>query len=95
VFVRSCGATTPFVTEISVIVPHQHLSEVDTGNVFIGESDHGKVRTGVHGELSVQVTWLTDKSLQITYPQHTRIFYSKATMGDNRISYLEAESNAQ
>ena len=66
-FIRSCGATTPFYTQVSIIDKPGKLAN-EAGNVFIVEGKHPVsvqwegdekliiVGTGRYGEQSLQLT---------------------------------------
>lgn len=88
VFVRSCGATTGFSTQVSIVEHAGKLSDTEAGNVFTSDNDHAKVLLGPRGELPVQIVWLSNRQLQITYPKDARVFLSEVRFKDNQISYV-------
>lgn len=81
VFERSCGATTPFSTRMSVLdrgaaLPHS------AGNVFDADSDHGAVK-----DVKVTVQWLSPQQLVIRYPARARVFNSMPGINGVAIAY--------
>lgn len=55
-FIRNCGATTPFSTQVSIIYKSDKFTNNDTGNVFICE----------HSE-KVDIEWKNNSCLIIYY----------------------------
>jgi hypothetical protein len=67
VFERSCGATTGFSTQVSVV--NAFGTPKSAGNVFRADSDHGVAK-----DMTVTVRWSGPDQLVIRYPSSARIF---------------------
>ena len=88
VFVRDCGATTGFSTEVSVVRAGARVS--GGGNVFSADDDHGKVPLeGSHHALALDVRWLDGTRLHVGYPAGTRVFRHDGKRGDVRVEYQQ------
>ncbi len=87
VFVRDCGATTGFSTQVSV-VSSSRASVSGSGNVFSADDDHGRVKLGGRGELAVHVVWIDDRHLIITFPAHSRVFRRDPQFGRMQIKFV-------
>lgn len=85
-FTRSCGATTGFSTQISIIPSDAKLPN-ERGNTFIADSDHGRVPIENNGELKVRMTWLSNDQLLVEYPKGARLFRSENTRRRIHIEY--------
>ena len=59
-FLSSCGATTTFTVNVSVIKAEVDLSSNQLGNVF----------RGPRGSTDVKIEWESDSSLMISYPSY-------------------------
>jgi hypothetical protein len=74
VFIRDCGATTGFSTQLSITapgkVPHQ------AGTTFI-----------VDDKVDVHATWQSARSLRITFPASAHVLRREPRAGDIAISY--------
>ena len=81
VFESSCGATTGFVTHVSVLDLKEALTR-SAGNVFIGDADRGVVQY-----MRVRVDWTSSDSLVVSYPARARVFRQEARVGGVGISY--------
>jgi len=69
-FQRSCGATTGFSTQISVLAHGERPT--GAGNAFIADDDHGSARPGAWGGPWADVRWLGRGRLLVPYG--SRIF---------------------
>lgn len=81
-----CGATTAIGTQVSILPSTASLPN-KSGNIFIADSDHGRVPEGAKGELNVRVKWRSDDRLFVTYPTGARLFRSENTLGQIHIEY--------
>jgi len=79
IFERDCGATTDFSTQVSVCVAGGALAN-DGGNVFIADGDHGRALQAAWGGPAVEVRWLDNASLNISYDSHARVFAQHETV---------------
>lgn len=73
VFQRSCGATTGFSTQVSIL-PNDAVLPDSGGNVFIADTDHGNAPAGVGGGPRVGIRWLAADSLEVRYDPRARVF---------------------
>ena len=87
VFVRDCGATTDFSTQVSVLPAGEAVS--DGGNVFIVDADRGRAPRAAHGGPAVTTGWVSNDQLEIRYDQRVRVFRQERARGAMRISYRE------
>ena len=69
IFDRSCGATTGFSWQVSVLAAQEKLPSSSGGNVFVADSDHGAVK-----EMTVTARWVSRDQLVIRYPARARVF---------------------
>lgn len=91
VFNRDAGATTDFSTQISILRTNDRIPG-GIGNVFICDSDHGKVTdTYDRGGPRVAVTWKSESLLHIDVPKLARIFKKQNKIGEVEIEYSENE----
>ena len=76
VSVVNCGATTDYVTRVSVGAHDAALSRM--ADVVRLDSNHGDVGLGLQNEIPVDVTWQSDHEATLSYPPKTRTlgFYS-------------------
>jgi len=79
VFDRSCGATTGFTTQISILPRNASLPN-EGGNVF-----------GAEGVLRIQVSWVSDSQLQVGYPP-AKVLFKERRKGGVSIDYEEVGS---
>jgi len=89
IFERSCGATTDFSTQVSLIRAGDSLRG-DGGNIFIADSDHGKVTSySPIGGPRVEASWKDETHLEIQYSPGSRIFLKNSTLNGIQIMYKE------
>jgi len=81
IFERSCGATTGFSTQISLLPLSRSLPD-DVGNIFAADTDHGRAPRAAWGGPDVQVTWTSNHNLRIQYHQAARIFKAESHQTD-------------
>ena len=86
VFERNCGATTDFSTQISILKNNQTL-ENESGNIFSGDSDHGKAKLNKNGLIDIKAEWLNNSVIVIEYDANTRVFENKKMIGNIKINY--------
>jgi hypothetical protein len=80
-FERDCGATTGFSTHVSLLDRSEVLPRT-AGNVFIADSDHGKVGMDIH------IHWDSRDHLVVNFPGHARVFQKRTSVKGIQISYL-------
>jgi hypothetical protein len=88
VFGRDCGATTDFSTQVSMIEAGAPLSK-SAGNLFIADTDHGKIAAGPGGGPAVQVRWLSEDRLEVAYPKGARVFKQEPVRGKVTVEYVQ------
>ena len=81
VFVRDCGATTLWSTQVSVL-GQEELSDRHGGKVFAAEG-------GTPEEPGVTVRWLTRGQLEVAYAPHLRVFHQETTVKGVEVSFVE------
>jgi hypothetical protein len=86
VFERDCGATTDFSTQISVLEAGKKLGS-KPGNVFVADSNRGRVPVDVRGLMSISVSWKSASQVEIGYPPGARIFLQAPTYQSVQVSY--------
>jgi hypothetical protein len=76
VSVVDCGATTDYVTRVSVGSHDAPIAR--TADIVRLDSNHGEVGLGLQNEIPVEVTWQSDHEVLLAYPPKTRTsgFYS-------------------
>ena len=67
VFVRECGATTPFSSQVSLLDRDEQLSN-DPGNLFVARLPRG-VQEG-----AVDCVWTNEAEATITYPAASDVY---------------------
>jgi hypothetical protein len=78
-FQRSCGATTGFSTQVSVIVRGQELPRRE-GNLFIADRDHGKAPAARWGGPPTELLWQEGNRLVVRYAVEARVLRQDATL---------------
>src|SRR5215471_21743463 len=81
VFERSCGATTPFSTHVSVLNAGEALPG-SAGNVFDADGNHGAVK-----DVIVTVRWVSTRQLVLRYPAGARVFVRNGEVNAVAIEY--------
>lgn len=85
-FQRDCGATTGFSTQVSIVKASKSLPN-SSGNVFRADCDHGKALSGPGGGPAVQLRWLSDQDLELTYDSNARVFTKNERRSSVTIHY--------
>lgn len=69
IFDRGCGATTGFVTGISILDSAENLSNADKGNVLLAEGAYQEPSssTGRTSGVNFEVEWITDTKLRVRH----------------------------
>jgi hypothetical protein len=78
-FERSCGATTGFSTQISLLGTNEEATT--SGNLFIADTDHGKAPSGPGGGPRVSAEWRGADTLLIRHHPNARVFKAEKTLG--------------
>ncbi|HEY5804238.1 MAG TPA: hypothetical protein VIT90_11145 [Lysobacter sp.] len=90
VFQRDCGATTGYSTQVSVLRSEQALGG-DSGNVFVGDTNHGAAPSDPGGGPSLQVHWVGPEALVVSHHPAVRVFAAEPESGSVRITYRVSE----
>lgn len=86
VFERNCGATTGFVTHLSITEAKSSLQD-DGGNVFAADTDHGRAPAGRGGGPEIRVVWLGERHLRVEHHALARIFKSRPEEKGVKVEY--------
>ncbi len=86
VFVRNCGATTSYSTQLSILDADDSLP-AGAGNTFIADTDHGRVLPGPGGGPAVEVVWTGKQSLAISFAARIRVFKQESSVDGIHIEY--------
>jgi hypothetical protein len=86
VFERSCGATTGFSTQVSLLEASEEL-ENEGGNVFAGDTRIGAAPAGAGGGPEVHVRWISDEAAELRHHPQTRIFRAEEVRKGVRFIY--------
>ncbi len=84
VFERSCGATTGFSTQASLLDAREPLGD-EAGNAFIADTDHGRAPAAAHGGPTLDVRWIDERTVELGYDSRTRVFRAVDTWRGVRI----------
>src|SRR5690348_3059865 len=78
VFQRSCGATTDFSTQASLLPAGASLPK-KAGNILSIDSNHGEVAVDSSGLIDVGVSFQGDAAVTLVYPARARVFTAVET----------------
>jgi hypothetical protein len=78
VFERNCGATTPFVTHVSLLDSDERLDDDDDGNVFRSDTNRGAAPSGPGGGPVVLVRWTDAAHLWLQHHPRARVFVAES-----------------
>jgi hypothetical protein len=81
VFQRSCGATTGFSRQVSVLPNHEDLFQ-KAGNTFIADMGQKPIEN-----LALETRWSSADELVVTYPARARVFLQETRARGVKISY--------
>jgi hypothetical protein len=88
IFQRSCGATTDFSTQISVLPLSKSLPD-DDGNIFVADTNHGRARSAAWGGPEAKVHWETSRKLVIEHQIMARVFKAEKQIDEVVVEYIE------
>ncbi len=78
VFYRNCGATSDFVTNVSIVKGLEVINHSETGNVFVAS-----------GRLAIQVHWTSQTHLMVTYPVGSQPSVTRPAYDGVTVDFLE------
>lgn len=81
-FMRECGATTDFTTQVSIDPWFWQW----TGNAFVADAYNGGTR-GTWGGPWADMKWTGPNDLLVTYDKRARIFDQNKVVGSVRVTY--------
>jgi hypothetical protein len=76
-FVRDCGATTGFSTQVSIIPADSYLPN-EAGNAFTSDGNHGAAASGSAGGPPVGLSWASSQELFIAHHPGARVFRAES-----------------
>lgn len=88
VFERNCGATTGFVTHVSIIQASGDLPG-GGGNVFVADTDHDRAPAGSGGGPEIRVAWSSPSVLHVGHHPLVRIFRAESIFQGIHVEYGE------
>jgi len=88
IFQRSCGATTGFSTQISVLQISKSLPD-DSGNIFVADTNNGRARSAAWGGPEAKVYWETSRKLVVEHQIMARVFKAEKQINGVAIEYIE------
>jgi hypothetical protein len=86
VFERNCGATNDFSTQISILDSDEDLGN-ENGNLFVGDSDHGRAILSDKNVIHTNINWQNNKTILIEVDSSARIFVNKTYYRGFKILY--------
>ena len=86
IFGRSCGATTPFTENVSVLWAGEKLPNDPSGNAFSADSNHGAVQN-----IRVNVEWISEDQILVTYPVKVRILFQAIRLRGTNVRYVRRD----
>lgn len=86
VFERSCGATTDFSTQASLLKSDRALPS-GAGNLYIADTNQGTALSGPGGGPALKIRWKTPRSVILTAAAGARVFLARQRIEDVQIEY--------
>jgi hypothetical protein len=90
VFGRSCGATTAFNSQASLL-PAGQVLENEAGNLFIADTNHGAAPSGPGGGPEVRVVWKSPATIALAHHGRARVFRSESSVAGVAVHYSTFE----
>ena len=88
-FQRSCGATTGYSTQVSVLRVGDRPAAA--GNAFVADTNHGAADKSVGGGPWVEAVWTDENNLIVKYDAQARIFTEQSVIAGVTITYQPIE----
>jgi hypothetical protein len=88
-FERSCGATTGYSTQVSVL--RSGARPAASGNTFVADTNHGAAEEAVGGGPWVEVAWIDDENLIVRYDAQARVFTQQPDIAGVKVTYQPSE----
>jgi hypothetical protein len=86
IFTRSCGATTDFVTEVSILRGNEGIPR-GTGNAFVVAYDPEHSATRKTDAVEIRIQWKSDQLLSIAFPKMVNVVKRADRVEDMEIEY--------
>ncbi|QIL01387.1 hypothetical protein G7078_00310 [Sphingomonas sinipercae] len=87
-FERSCGATTGFSSQVSLV---QATDEpAGPGNVFVADTDRGAASAASWGGPWTELHWLSPHELLVRYDAKARVFANNGRVSGVAVKYEKA-----
>jgi hypothetical protein len=90
VFVRDCGATTDFSTQVSIIPRTEKLSKA-AGNAFSSDTNHGAAPSGPGYGPAIKVQWQSPTELVISHHPAARVFRIEPVVGNIKVRAVKSQ----
>ena len=87
VFVRNCGAITPYQTHVSVLPRFVPLGP-RSGNTWVADGDHGRAPVAAWGGPEVHVDWVTPDTVRLRHHPSARVFQADSVVRGIRVAYV-------
>lgn len=84
-FMRECGATTDYTTQVSVVSSTWQFHGI--GNVFVADAYDRGARRGSWGGPWAEIQWTGPRQLLITYDKRARVFTRNDDVRGVHITY--------
>lgn len=88
-FERSCGATTGYSTQVSVL--RSGVRSAAAGNTFVADANHGTAEQVAVGGPWVEVVWIDDDNLIVRYDAQARVFTEQSDIAGVKVTYQPIE----
>lgn len=85
-FERSCGATTGFSSQVSIV--GRGRKAVGQGNVLIADDDHGKAPAAAWGGPDVDMGWTSADQLVVRHHPSARLFQTHANVAGVKVLHV-------
>ncbi|HEY9049494.1 MAG TPA: hypothetical protein VIN08_26530 [Ohtaekwangia sp.] len=87
VFIRDCGATTGFSTQVSILDNTTALDNDMAGNILVMSDHASEGRMFAEGGARVNIAWINNRKLRIQYDPRTETYEQKTEWNDTEIVY--------
>lgn len=88
VFVRNCGATSAYSTQVSVLKTGDFVGN-DAGNAFTSDGNHGIAADGPGGGPVVRAKWTARRNIMIEHDSDARVFHAEPVVGEVNVTYTK------
>ncbi|MDB5468956.1 MAG: hypothetical protein JWR84_516 [Caulobacter sp.] len=85
-FERSCGATTGFSSQVSIV--RRGAKADGAGNVLIADDDHGKAPAAAWGGPDIDLGWTAADQLVVRHHPSARLFDTHASVAGVTILHV-------